>query len=303
MRPESENYKPWTKDEDELITRLVYQATPLQEISKELNRSYNSCSSRSNRLGLYNKYSGAKKYFVNDFFWDEPNNLNCYYAGILAADGCLTLYEKRFKYTGNLKWTLKESDENLLINFKKDTNFTGQIKTIKVKNCEHYKSIQISCDQWNKNLIEKFNITPKKIYRTLPPNNLTEQQTFCWLIGYIDGDGSVHLDKKNNSLTISVTSCSKQLIDFIYEFLKERFPQRVDILREVSSPIKVTNTNCWRITINGIRALCLYDYLRHYNLPKLKRKWNQTEINNLLSVKKEKFPNFFSYDFLPVAVS
>lgn len=303
FRPESENYRYWTIQEDEKLTELVALATPLQEIAKILNRSHSSCASHSSILGLKNDFTGPKIYSVNENFWDEPNPLNCYYAGILAADGCLQLKNKLRPFVGTLSWEIGQDDIVLLEEFIKNTNYSGFISTCKNINrkgepARDTKKIVVSCQRWNQNLIEKFNIVPKKTYRISPPNNLTEQQMFCWLIGYIDGDGTVFYNKLNHCLMIKISSSSEKLVNFVYEFLKEKLPQKVRN-KEFSKPRKLSHANCYEISVLGVRATCLYKYAQQYNLPKLSRKWDQESINNLVKENEKRFPHLFDLSYLP----
>lgn len=298
FRPESNIYKYWTKEEDEKITELVNQATPLKEIAIMMSRSYTSCAGRSSLLGLYNKYTGPSKHSVNELFWDTPNELNCYYAGALAADGCIQLNNKRFEYSGVLSWETHVSDKIILDSFKENTGYTGEVQTFTRKGGFLHSALRIYSPVWNKNLIEKFNIVPKKTFRTYPPNDISESLLFCWLIGYIDGDGTIFLDKNKNTFAIKVTSSSEKLVFWIYNFLKERFKQQLRN-KPVSIPRKLKYANCWEISVCGTRAFCLYAYLRQYNLPKLKRKWEKPKIIELENKYKIKYPHFFDFSHLP----
>lgn len=302
FRPESNTYKYWTKEEDEKITELVNKATPLKEIAKMMNRSYASCAGRSSLLGLYNEYTGSSKHSVNELFWDTPNELNCYYAGVLAADGCIQLNNKRFEYSGVLSWETHVSDKILLDSFRENTGYTGEVQTFTRKRGFLHSGLRIYSPVWNKDLIEKFNIVPNKTFRTYPPNDISESLLFCWLIGYIDGDGTIFLNKNKNQFIIRVTSSSEKLVFWIYDFLKERFSQQLRN-KPISVPRKLKHANCWEVSICGIRAFCLYAYLRKYNLPKLKRKWEQPDIIELEDIYKTKYPNFFDFNNLPKPIS
>lgn len=296
FRPESENYKYWTKEEDEKITHLISLGTPIAEMAKELKRSYSSCASRSSFLKIKNTYSGPKKYEVDENFWSEFNPINCYYGGILAADGNMMLANKNFEYVGTVKWELSNIDLCLLNDFKNRIKYNGPIRSY--NNRSALSSISISSREWNKDLINKFNIVPNKTFRIKPPNDISDELFFCWLIGYIDGDGMIYYDNFHDSLHIKITSSSEYIVKYIYDFLLTRFPQKIRN-KSFSTPKKLKHANCWEVSILGIRAVCLFSYLKQYNLPKLKRKWEQEKVLVLEQKMKDSYPNFFNFENLP----
>lgn len=60
---------------------------------------------------------------VNDDFFEVPNELNCYWAGFIAADGCIHTGKKQ----DVLSIFLALKDKNHLNRFKLDIDFDGQI--------------------------------------------------------------------------------------------------------------------------------------------------------------------------------
>ena len=297
IKEKSRHFKWWTKQEVDNLIELLSQGLQFSEISKKINRTKNACSLKASKLGFQSWHIKKRKYEINESFWKDFNFLNCYYAGILAADGCLRLNNKKFKYAGSLEWQVASKDRILLEAFKDISSYQGPISD-GIYGGHRKSKLYIKCQTWNKDLFENFNIIPNKTFRVMPPHGLTDQQMFCWLIGYIDGDGCLTFNKIHKKLVLSITSCSKELLDFIYEFLKERFPLKIKKSKECK-PRKDKIGNYWTLGIYGIRATCLYSYLKQYNLPKLVRKWDQPKINELEAAFKESHSHFFDFSHLP----
>lgn len=301
MKEKAKNWgKQWTTEEDEKIKQFIKDKIPISEMAIKLGRSHSACSMRCVFYGLKSEYRYSK-YKINKDFWKEFNPINCYYAGIIAADGYIGLYDKRkqkFPYSGSIKLEIHKNDLCTLEDLKLRSEYTGPVHFAKNRNC---CSLRIYCEEWNRDLITKFNITPLKTYRIMPPNGISDQLFFCWLIGYIDGDGCLYFKKNQNYLTIKILSCSEKIIEYIYNYIIERFPQK--LTKKIScKPFKRKNSNCWELRFTGLKAVCLFSYLRQYNLPKLKRKWSQEEILNQERYYRLKYPHFFNFDHLPVPI-
>lgn len=66
-------------------------------------------------------------------------------------------------------------------------------------------------------LKNNYNITPRKTFNIGPPNNLNKEQAGAYIIGFIDGDGSITID--GNSLRLRVCTSSEKLIRWIKEYI------------------------------------------------------------------------------------
>ena len=67
-------------------------------------------------------YRYKRQYNVDDNFFNKPNIINCYWAGFIAADGCITGRNKNKLYIG-----LSSKDKQHLEVFKKTICFDGPI--------------------------------------------------------------------------------------------------------------------------------------------------------------------------------
>ena len=59
-------------------------------------------------------FKQRRKYNVNDCFFETPNIVNCYYAGFIAADGCIRKYKGKFVETYSLSFGLSIKDKDFL---------------------------------------------------------------------------------------------------------------------------------------------------------------------------------------------
>jgi hypothetical protein len=150
-----------------------YGLLPVKIIQQKLNRTFQSIVTRAKKLGLK---SNRRTYVYDDFFFNQITNKNSYYAGLLAADGCIF---------GNLcTITLKKHDLNILRNFQKDLKSTRPIYLYKNK----YHCLSINSKQICYDLKLNFNIVERKSL-ILDPPNIDFDCAAHYIRGYIDGDG------------------------------------------------------------------------------------------------------------------
>lgn len=158
------------------------------------------------------------KYNFNKNFFKEETEDSFYWAGFLAADGCIT----DNKY---LKIGLSIKDRLHLEKFKNIINASYPIKEkyIKVNNLNKNWNNSISCemniyseDYFND--LQKFNIVPRKsLIYTFPDYVLNHKLCHHFMRGYLDGDGCFHFSKpkmKAVQLRITIAGTEKFLTNF-----------------------------------------------------------------------------------------
>ncbi len=141
---------------------------------------------------------GKRKYLVNDYFFTHPNILNSYWAGFIAADGCV-YHREHCQSTLTIKLSSKDYDQ--LEYFINDINYTGNIKVFTCKNDSknlEFKSkfsekclISIRSSKMCEDLQNNYNIIPRKSLILRAPNKLHIDYAIAFIIGYIDGDGCI----------------------------------------------------------------------------------------------------------------
>lgn len=283
------NYKLWTPEEDKLLIEKISTGKfSYSTVGKLLNRSSDSCQGRARAIGLKNKFKGPLKYSVNEDFW-KPNPTSAYWAGFSAADASI---QKHSTNCYHYRLEISQEDENHLATLKNQCKFTGPICQSLRDNKFTHSRIVISCPQWTNDLKEYYNIVPNKSKRLAPPNLTDEYLKFCYLIGYIDGDGTISLNKKENSLTIRFLSCSGEIINWCYEFLMSKFEHIY--LRRKSKKVGLSLGLYPYCAFHGIRAVAIFDFLSKFDVPKLNRKWQQPRILKYIEEQKAKFPQIFA---------
>lgn len=185
-------------------------------------------------------------------FFAKPNLTNSYWAGFIAADGCVSDRSK----TKILQLRLNKIDINHLRCFKKYLKSDCHIGVYSDNSC----SLHISSDELTKDLLKNFNITPRKSLTLKFPQNLTEKQKLAFIVGYIDGDGSIYKTRDQLSCKILGT---KNVLTNIKKVLK------------IHNKVRKTG-KIYTLTFYGNKnAKQILSSLKKLSLPRLDRKWNK----------------------------
>lgn len=241
-------------------------------------------------------HKGKRKYKVNDNFFETPNLINSYYAGFIAADGCIRVTKTGAKY---LMFGLSIKDKCLLENIKKDLNFEGPI-TEYPKLTKKFVRLIINSPKICEDLEKNFNITPRKTFTLIPPNINKTSLIDAFICGYIDGDGTICFshDYKNGKQK----KCCISLIgtfDFL-TWINNRF-------KEIYTPKNKNSKNkkpfisksgfgnkrkddrqIFTISFSDKWARNIILNMTQYSIPFLKRKWSDEIINFCKNYKKRR---------------
>jgi hypothetical protein len=162
----------------------------LREIAKKYKTSHNAVAGMFTRFGIVYRSRNWKRTDVNDCFFDMDmlDERSAYWAGFIAADGCV--------YKKTLRISLSEEDLSHLIKFKDNIQYAGNILKSVNKLSRHNK-------KWKNVNMVTISITSAQIVEALLCLGITERKTktlefpnlpdhlikhFCR--GYFDGDGS-----------------------------------------------------------------------------------------------------------------
>lgn len=284
----------------------------LKEKDPSYNREYYILRNFTQRLGLFRDKTEnhlSSKNTHNTEYFNTLNPYNCYVAGLILTDGCISEGGvKNNSYTYRQGCAIK--DECIIDFLIKELNFQGSSKQYVNQPSPHYPdrinkhvSIQISCFQQNySNLNKYFNIVPNKTFRLKAPNFSDQFLNLCTVIGAIDGDGTVGLTKfsgdNNNEYIypyISLSSVSKEFIEWFYNTIETTFSH---LMQKEGKRPKIDfykRDNMWRYGIYGSKAAVIIDYLRQLPTPKLARKWNNPQVISKIEEIKQnsKFSNLF----------
>ncbi len=235
---------------------------------------------RNNRNGCKKCANEARseaktKYTFDEDFFSTFTPQSCYWAGFIAADGCI-------QDDKHLSIKLTRKDKPHLERFSTDLGYTGVIYEGSGKNNfgigkEKYNTGHHShCTFWLGNaqklihdLQQNFNIGPRKSTSYTHPDGLTDDQALAFIKGYIDGDGHIQRGKRTR-----ITICgTKETLEWIKGVFDRLFPPRslnglVAGVRQHSQ-----SSNLWMYEVGHNRATQILESLSSLETPALKRKW------------------------------
>lgn len=247
----------WTQQE---ITKLesMYGTKPIMEIVSILDRTKDAIKQKARQLGLNGNRVDMLRLVKHkhdsrgDYF--EGQSLDVFYwAGFLAADGCITR-------DGRLHLGVATKDINHLRSFMKAIDYSGPI-TKTHDGC--FCMIRVRNDQLVYSLQKRFGITQRKTFTLQPPKCFnTHGQEIAFAVGYIDGDGCIHKNKEGRF----ELSCLGTLS--ITKWIRGVFFPQLD-----TNISKRNRIYCFKIT--GRNAMDVIDKVRGMRLPYLRRKWRK----------------------------
>lgn len=155
------------------------------------------------------------KYSVDESYFETPEIQNSYWAGLIAADGCV--YEKispGAQSVINLELKDREPVEMFY-------NIIGG-RFLEVVKPEGRNGFQYrwatSSDKIAGDLKKNYKILPKKSARERAPVDLDRRQSLAFIAGFIDGDGSYLVDKRTGYPSIQ-TLGSPEILAWINDIL------------------------------------------------------------------------------------
>lgn len=204
------------------------------------------------------------KYTLNEDYFSFLTLENCYYAGFIAADGCIS------KNGNVLGIGLSSKDKQHLVNFLSYLECNAKIYHYRKNGLYDSDSVSITskklCDDLNKN----FNITPKKSLTYIPPYFDNNDFKDAFITGIIDGDGTVSFTKGKNRtrLYISVMGTLETIL-----FIKKRFEEILGHTTSNPNHNKEHSGNTYTIRVSDKSARILFEHFYGIKTPKLERKW------------------------------
>lgn len=154
---------------------------------------------KNNVDGIY-----KRKYPINYDYFSKVNVNNSYFAGLIAADGCV--------YNNVLSLELHKQDIDILNKFSNDIEYNGKLYYRKNRNTV---TLPIRSKQVAKDLSNNFNIVENKTHILIAPN-ISKKFVPHFIRGYIDGDGSYC----STSYNISIRG-TENLLSWIKDNLKQ----------------------------------------------------------------------------------
>ena len=219
----------------------------------------------------------AKRYLIhvrrNKYYHNENAFLNyspeaAYWAGLITADGCIK------KHLNSYLLEFSNTDKELVDGFRE---FLKTNKPIHLCDKNGFSggdakqgySLTLACP-WLIDDLKLWNINPRKtLNESLPPEEVTGNLDLFsqWIVGFIDGDGTICVTTKNKGLLIQILGTEQ-----IVRPIKEYFNIPCSNLRQETG----NNGNkipLYKIIYSGKNAVALYQKI--YKDRGLSRKWDK----------------------------
>lgn len=246
--------------EGEIATlRANINRMPYSRLAEMLpGRSVGAIKRRANIVGQPRLGNSARapRRSLDETFFSVVTLKSAYWAGFLAADGCVT-----DKPRHEVKFALHAKDRAEIERFVCDTGYDGAVRQQKqmcgVRICAAYR--------WLADLELNYNIGPKKTLALQPPN-VSGQAALAYSIGLIDGDGcwAIHNRKHNRKALIVVGTKP------VLEWLMTLWVKHGATIGNVNLSFK---RNVWRLAISGTHAESVARLLNSIPVQRMERKW------------------------------
>lgn len=191
----------------EKIKKLYEEGLSERAIAKKLKVSRSTIHNRI--YDIHYNYGNRKRFTLDENFFDLPNDINSYWAGFLAADGCI--------HRNCVSLEIHNKDEKHLHKIRSLLNYNGDVSRRKNKDLVN---LSITSNKIVETLEKNFNIIPKKAKVLESPNIYQEHCIRSFIRGYIDGDGCY--SPKYNLISIRGTNN-------MLEWIKSNLNQFADI--------------------------------------------------------------------------
>lgn len=239
----------WTDEEVEYLKKNFGKIKAV-DIALYLKRGYDAVHKKAQSLKIKGDKGINRKYTINHNYFKVTNIENSYWAGFIAADGCVT--------NNYIRIMLSIKDLKILKQLKKDLQYTGPIYVSKKrKRC----SLEFRSSSIIKDLKTKWNIVERKSLILKPPQTKLKKSNFlAYVKGYIDGDGSIYTEKNTKYLRISIIGTFELL-----NWIKEKINIKCSNIKKYK--------NIYKFRYSGKMAEKLYKKLYKIETFKLSRKW------------------------------
>lgn len=263
----SQNHNPtfkfWTPSEL-ILLQTKYGLCTYHELARRLpGRTWYAVRNQANYLGLTHDSNLGRKYSANKRFFSRITPLTSYWAGFIAADGCVR--------RNRLSMGLAPRDSAHLRQFRADIGYTGPLYEQK-----RALSILICCQQVVDDLSRHFNVVPRKSLILKPPSNLPLACVKAFIRGLIDGDGSICLRPQDGYPRI-VLYGTRAICRWVRQWFDQWTPV-TNYPRAVER--KIRSNSIWKYAVGGHRAERIASLLLQVKGPKLTRKWGKIHAAN-----------------------
>lgn len=191
---------------------------------------------------------------VNNNFFSEPSELSAYWAGFIAADGCVM---------GNrLQIGINKKDLGHIERFLSDLDCTAKISHCK----DGTVRINVTSKQIVADLKKHYSVTERKSLTLAPPNITEPELVKAFIAGYWDGDGCTRYGAQSKTGNYKYIILEAVGTEATLNWIAENLPHAA----------RVRSRGTWySMQYTGRKAFEVYHYLKDDSLPLLPRKWNK----------------------------
>lgn len=241
--------KGYNIDTKDIVRLYQEDGLTMKEIGKYFGISHWTVLDRLKKAGVRKNTRHTINHSSFDLFTPE----SCYWAGFIAADGCIvpskqqTEIELQRKDSTHLKKLCKYAKRDTKLWFR-ERNRDGKIFK--------YASVSLVSSKIIIKLNDNFNITPNKSLTLLPPTKVPDNLRKHFIRGYMDGDGSIGWHKHNRKRRLSVCSGSQNILQWIKSTVEEE-------VSGVGNPsiIKRPNTNTYSLEYMGNQTIDILNWM------------------------------------------
>lgn len=238
----------YTDDEVALMYELA-NTMPYKDMVQYFERSSSSIKRQFNKLGIRNDLRPNYKRLttLNDSAFNEITPESSYWAGLLAADGCLKRNGRHFSIELQAKDELHlgklleylESDGKLLYR---------TVKSVGGRNL--FASLHVSSTEIIEALKSNFNLKPAKSLTLKPPLIKDIKCREAFMLGLFDGDGDISRTA-SDQLVAGLTTASENMAYWYLEEVKRILDKSE---HPITQRINEKDKKCYHIPLHSREA-------------------------------------------------
>lgn len=205
-----------TNLEKEYIIKEYSFGKKITQLIKETKRSkstINKVINNSNLVKRTRHFEKRKHFFNFGFFKNIDTEAKAYFLGLMFADGTISRNQNYATIS------LQEEDIDILLKFKDNINFTGDLSYIeREKPRKNMYRLNLGSNEFVKHIEDKGCVYNKSKLLEFPSRNIIPDKLMNHFIrGYLDGDGCIA--KYKNNLIVTFVS-TKLFIEGLKEYFK-----------------------------------------------------------------------------------